>query len=35
MRNAYTLLAGKPEGRSPLEDLAIDEMIRLILSLKK
>jgi hypothetical protein len=35
MRNAYTLLAGKPGGTRALEDLAIDEMIRLILFLRK
>jgi hypothetical protein len=27
MRNAYNILAGKPEGMRPLEDLRVDDKI--------
>jgi hypothetical protein len=27
MRNAYKILAGKPEGKGPLEDLGVDGRI--------
>jgi hypothetical protein len=29
MRNAYTILAGKPEGKRPLEDTGVDGWILL------